>query len=158
MADESVARPGADPIPLLVVECRGLVLPTLTNTREHWAVAMKRAETHRGQVRLLADAAIGRTRARHTLRFTREHEGLLVRITRIAKKACDHGDGTNTACKHVRDGLADSLGIDDGCRSVEWTYAERAVEKGCVPGALIEVFARAVCACCGQYMPLRSGT
>jgi hypothetical protein len=156
MADEKAEGEGRrEAPPLLTVECRGLVLPTLTNKREHWGAALRRSQAHRGQTKMLTDLAIGRERAKHLLRFTLEQDGLLVRITRVAAKACDHDDGTNTACKHVRDGVADALGVDDGDRRIAWRYVEQRLVKGAVPGALLHIFARAVCDCCGQFMPRR---
>lgn len=53
----------------------------------------------------------------------------IVTITRIApsRKGLDGGDNANDCAKHVRDGVADALAIDDGGSLVEWRYAQ---EKG----------------------------
>ena len=33
-------------------------------------------------------------------------------------------DNLATACKHIRDGCADALGIDDGDSRIKWMYKE----------------------------------
>lgn len=49
-----------------------------------------------------------------------------VTLTRIAPRRMD-GDNLQRACKAVRDGVADWLGIDDGSESITWRYGQ---EKG----------------------------
>ena len=52
---------------------------------------------------------------------------ITVTLTRIAPRKFD-GDGVVASCKHVRDGVADALGIDDGDERITWLYAQRKAE------------------------------
>jgi hypothetical protein len=91
-------------------------LVSLTNTREHWAKRAARAKAQRSAAAYaLRSAAQGQTfskRARY-----------IVTITRIGKRALD-SDNLQGACKSIRDGVADALGIDDGDPRIEWRYAQ----------------------------------
>lgn len=49
-----------------------------------------------------------------------------VRIVRIGPRKLD-SDNCAGACKHVRDGIADAIGIDDGDPRYTWIYDQ---EKG----------------------------
>lgn len=51
---------------------------------------------------------------------------LKITITRIGPRELD-GDNLQGACKHVRDGIADWLGINDRSKLLKWEYAQ---EKG----------------------------
>ena len=72
---------------------------------------------------------------------------LLIRITRISPGHLDHDDGVNISAKHVRDGVADALGLDDRDGRISWRYAQRSCKDG-EQAALVEVFRRMVCPCC----------
>lgn len=92
-------------------------LESLLNIREHWAKRAKRAKSQRvaGWAHTLA------TLQRSKVRFPAK-----IRITRIAPKPLD-SDNLAASAKHVRDGIADALGINDNDPRVEWDYWQ---EKG----------------------------
>ena len=85
------------------------------NSREHWAPKAKRAREQRGATRLVLKASA-----------TPPGPPVVVTLTRIAPRRLD-GDNLQRACKAVRDGVADWLGIDDGSEEVTWLYRQ---EKG----------------------------
>jgi hypothetical protein len=91
------------------------------NVRQHWAEKARRARAQRlatwGAVR-----AAGPGRLRWPLDVT---------ITRVAPRALDD-DNLRGACKAVRDGIADALGLpSDRDPRVTWLYAQ---EKSTRPG------------------------
>lgn len=59
---------------------------------------------------------------------------VVVSLTRISPSALD-GDNLQSALKHVRDGVADWLGVDDRSSLIRWDYAQ---QKGAM-GVRIEV-------------------
>jgi len=87
-----------------------------TNAREHWAARAKRAKEQRGI-------------ACSFTAFAFEHWGnipLTITLTRIGPRKLD-SDNLAASLKHVRDGIADALGMDDGDERLTWAYAQ---EKG----------------------------
>lgn len=96
---------------------------------EHWRTTASRAKDQRGFVRLALGARLAEMRKviaggwRGPLRVT---------MTRLAPRALD-SDNVVIAHKHVRDGIADVLGVNDRVPWIEWigtqeksaTYAER---------------------------------
>jgi hypothetical protein len=48
-----------------------------------------------------------------------------VKMVRIAPRKLDEGDNLSGGFKHVRDGIADWLGVDDGGKDVTWVYEQR---------------------------------
>jgi hypothetical protein len=91
-----------------------LRLVSTPNLREHWAKRARRAAEHRAAVRM---------------RFATERAWpprlpVHVTITRVAPRALD-GDNLQGACKAIRDGIADALGVDDGDAAVHWSYEQR---------------------------------
>ena len=85
----------------------GLRLTNGANAREHWATKARRAKRERGLI-LRALLASGVRVPRGPWR---------VEITRVAPRRMD-SDGATIAAKHLRDGVADWLGIDDGADAV----------------------------------------
>ena len=89
-----------------------------SNMREHWAKKATRAKKNRSaakfwteqKVRYLSDAIKGGA-------------PLKVTITRIAPGKLDDDNLTGSA-KHVRDGIADALGIDDGDPRITWVVEQ----------------------------------
>lgn len=63
-----------------------------------------------------------------------------VKLTRIAPRTLDD-DGAVASQKHVRDGAADWLGIDDNDPRVRWSYAQ---EKGAPRYYAVRIEVRAV--------------
>ena len=48
---------------------------------------------------------------------------LIITITRVGPRELD-GDNLQGACKHVRDGIADWLGVNDRDKRIQWKYAQ----------------------------------
>lgn len=103
--------------------CLEIPLKTVNglNRREHWAVAASRAKKERQTTRLCVRCAI------------RPISGDLnghykITLTRFGKRKMD-GDGVQASFKHVRDGIADALGINDGDDRLEWVYAQCSSKK-----------------------------
>jgi len=97
-------------------------LVSLANQREHWgarkaraAKQRERAAIHLGNKMVVGELPYG--------------PPWLVRITRLGPRALDGNDNVNISAKHVRDGLADVLGVDDGSDLVLWTYAQEKSKK-----------------------------
>ena len=98
-----------------------VLLPVRTwseaNQRGHWGKRATRAKKQREAARLLVRAA----------RFTLPASGTVaITLTRIAPRALDT-DNLASGMKAIRDGVADALGMDDGCARLTWRYAQ---EKG----------------------------
>lgn len=85
------------------------------NAREHHMVEWRRARAERGTAALLC-----RQLAKP------KQWPVTVLVTRIGpRKIKDDHDNLRASAKHVVDGVADALGVDDGDRSkVSWTYAQ----------------------------------
>lgn len=81
------------------------------NARGHWAIDHKKRKAEKAAVAY-------RLHPRHLQPL------LVVRLTRIAPRLMDEGDGLAGALKGVRDGVAARLGIDDGSPLVSWEYRQ----------------------------------
>lgn len=92
----------------------GLRLTNGANAREHWATKARRAKRERGLI-LRALLASG-------VRVPRGPWS--VEITRIAPRRMD-SDGATIAAKHLRDGVADWLAVDDGADAVTFAVDQR---------------------------------
>ena len=92
-----------------------LRLVSLANERVHWAVKSKRARLQRQAAHLAV---------RHALigNFALEPP-MVICIERIGLRRLDD-DNLAISAKHVRDGIADALGIDDGNSCLEWKYSQ----------------------------------
>jgi hypothetical protein len=84
-----------------------LRLFSVANLREHWAKRAARTKAHR----------------RAAIAVPKHSVPCIVTITRIGPKMLD-GDNMQHACKGLRDGIADRLGVDDRDPAVEWRYAQ----------------------------------
>jgi hypothetical protein len=110
-----------------------LTLPSRSNQRGAWQKHAKTHEAHRTAGKL----------AMPPLAFLagplslREGKTLIVRITREAPKPLDD-DNLAGACKSLRDGIADALGVDDRDERVTWLCDQA---KAKVPSVLVEVYA-----------------
>jgi len=80
-----------------------------SNRRDHWRVKAKRAKAQRQMAAMLVPRCC---------------LPCVVTLTRISPRMLDD-DNLRGALKHVRDGVADRLGIDDRDPRVEWRYAQR---------------------------------
>lgn len=101
-----------------------LKAPSTPNLREHWATKSKRAAAQRGKARLLTPRWTGGPLLRVTL-------------TRVGVRELD-SDNLASACKAVRDGVADRLRLDDGSPLVEWAYRQEKCLKG-AEGVRVEI-------------------
>lgn len=98
---------------------------TESNAKGHWRPKAARA-AHQRSVTVLATMPL-------VAKVRRQLEkgaisAVTVTLTRISPLELDD-DNLSSAFKHVRDGVADALGIDDRDRRVRWLYAQR---KGAV--------------------------
>jgi hypothetical protein len=99
-------------------------------SHEHWSKRHARAKSHR--------IAAHDISAIKFMMYWRATGGFLVRegfkrfeihMTRHAPGTLD-SDNLAGSMKHVRDGIADALGIDDGDARLEWTYAQEKTKRG----------------------------
>ena len=94
-------------------EIPALKLESLANKREHWFAKATRAKTQRYWAERYCQSLASKVAL-----------PAAVTITRIGKRKLD-SDNLAISAKHVRDGIADALGIDDGDESrVTWSYAQ----------------------------------
>lgn len=98
--------------PLIIGVRMSMRLVSLTNQREHWAARSKRAKEQRA-----VTAMALRSRVRGV------ELPLEIAILRIAPRRLD-SDNLQSACKHVRDGVADAIGVDDGDERLTWHYGQ----------------------------------
>lgn len=87
------------------------------NAREHWAVRMKRVERERKTTRLLLN------------RHEPPKLPIIVTMIRLSNGVLDD-DNMQGACKAVRDGVADWLGIDDADKRITWRYVQERCKRG----------------------------
>jgi len=85
---------------------------SLLNMREHFRVTAKRKKEHREIVALVMG---NKPRPELPCRIT---------LTRISAGELDSHDNLPSAFKHIVDGLADWLGIDDADPRVTWAYEQ----------------------------------
>jgi hypothetical protein len=65
-----------------------------------------------------------------------------VRITRLGPRSLDEDDNLNISAKHIRDGIADALGVNDGDKTkISFSYAQ---EKSQQYGVRVEISSRPV--------------
>lgn len=89
---------------------------SLANQREHWATRAKRASRERSYSKwMFQSGLLGQRRP--------AGDRLAIELTRLAPRKLD-SDNLAGACKSIRDGIADALGIDDGSELVTWTYRQ----------------------------------
>jgi len=84
---------------------------------EHWGTRARRAKAQRHDAWALTREAFG-------------HDPLpipplTVTLTRVAPRKMDSGDDAPMSMKHIRDGIADALRVNDGDERIEWRYAQR---------------------------------
>ena len=95
------------------------------NAHTHWRVRAKRAKEQRGIAAMMLRAVMA----------CRIAPPFVVTITRISPRTLD-SDNLAGSQKHIRDGLADQLQINDADPRVEWRYAQ---EKGTGYAVRIEI-------------------
>lgn len=87
------------------------------NAHEHWRVRQRRAKQQRETARIVLANVVSSAPTRYA------GLPLIVTLTRIAPRALD-SDNLSGSQKHIRDGVADWLGIDDRDPRIEWRYAQ----------------------------------
>lgn len=92
-------------------------LVNVANAREHWAVRAKRAKAQRLETR---SALMHHSRMPVLVALD---SGISITITRRGGRRMDD-DGLTISAKHVRDGIADWLGIDDGDKRLTWVVKQ----------------------------------
>lgn len=93
-----------------------LKAPNTANLREHWSAKAKRAKAQRTKARLLCP-------------HWTEGPLVVVTLTRVSTREAD-SDGVASSLKHVRDGIADRLRIDDGSPLIDWKYLQEKCKAG----------------------------
>ena len=93
------------------------------NQREHWSVKAKRTKAQKQAVGFLLRPCLAGDVGRGS-------QPLLVTITRIAPRRLDDDNATGSA-KHVRDAVAELLGVDDGSDAVTWRVEQEKGPYGC---------------------------
>jgi hypothetical protein len=88
------------------------------NAHTHWRERQRRAKFQRQAARLTLGADISGPPPPY-----------VITITRIGPRTLD-SDNLAGSAKHVRDGVADWLGIDDGDKRLSWNYAQRSEGPG----------------------------
>jgi hypothetical protein len=106
----------------------GLVPKTNMNSRAHWAAKHRIAKHERT------------TAGGLLLKFKRPRPPLVVTLIRCSTGWPD-SDQAVTSMKHVRDGVADFLGVDDGHDGITWNVERRRVSKK-EQGTIIRIEAR----------------
>lgn len=101
---------------------------SLLNMREHFRVTAKRKKAHREAVGFV------------TAGLKPPALPVTVTLTRVSPGTLDEHDNLPSAFKHIVDGLADWLGVDDGDELVKWRYAQEKCKRGQF-GVVVEVTA-----------------
>lgn len=91
------------------------------NQREHYMAKARRAKAQRRGAYFLL---------RRQSAFSKPADGVVIRIclTRLGARRLDK-DNLAGSFKHVQDGIADWLGIDDGSPRLSWEYAQETSGK-----------------------------
>lgn len=97
---------------LAVIVRLPLKLASLANERAHWSIKARRAKEQR------------KAACYATFPLKLAPPPWIVTITRVGKRKLD-SDNLAISAKHVRDGIADRLGMDDGDPRIEWRYQQR---------------------------------
>lgn len=115
----------------IVIEIPGLKTVSESNAHEHWRARQKRAKAQRASARW-------HTLAEFLKQLGGDYAPLLpatVTLTRLGPRKLD-SDNAAGAMKHVRDGIADAIGVDDGDERYDWQYKQ---EKSKTYGVRIEI-------------------
>lgn len=111
----------------------GMILVSEANARGHWGPRAKRAAAQRGIAKLDVGGAID-----PALRKGLTEGGLAITLTRVAPCELDD-DNLRGACKALRDGVADALGLaSDRDKRVTWLY-EQAKDEPRTYGARVKI-------------------
>jgi hypothetical protein len=100
-----------------------LALPSTANLREHWGDKAKRVKAQRAAVTLAFRDASVRVGLRMVAAEMSKGAKAVVTLTRVAPRKLDD-DNLASACKGVRDSVAEAIGIDDGSPRIGWHYRQ----------------------------------
>lgn len=103
----------------LIATIPGMRLVNPTNEHAHWRVRQKRAKEQRSVAAMVCRSQFG----------TPPAPPLTITITRVGPGELD-SDSLPASGKHLRDGIADWLGLDDGDRRIEWRYEQSRAGRG----------------------------
>jgi len=131
------AEAGAAPPPDAAKPSLRFTIPVKTvsesNRRDHWTQRAKRVSVQRNAAAIYVYQASMWTNGFRCLPkqlIGRSPAGkLTITMTRVSPGTLDD-DNLRGALKGVRDGIATSLGIDDGDPSLRWEYAQRPGKTG----------------------------
>lgn len=98
----------------MIVVTLPIRLVSEANAHEHWRTRQKRAKAQREAAYVATKSAIARAVVRLPATVT---------ITRIAPSMLDSDNAVGSA-KHIRDGIADALGINDRDPAVTWVVRQ----------------------------------
>lgn len=87
-----------------------------TNIREHWAKRAKRTKAQRLAGRLAFNYL--------ETDIIKKWPKIIITLTRLAPRKLDD-DNLAAGFKHIRDGIADALDIDDGSDRIVWRYNQK---------------------------------
>ena len=100
----------------LVLVVPHVVLVSESNTRGYWTKHFKRHQAQRGDFKLIVGALV--RGVDYPVNVILEYHGL------EGKMLMDDGN-IGAAFKHVQDGIADAIGVDDGNRKFwKWSYTQ----------------------------------
>jgi hypothetical protein len=102
-----------------IVTIPGMRLVNPTNEHAHWRVRHRRAKEQRSVAAMVCRSSFG-SPPLPPLRIT---------ITLVGPGTLD-SDSLPASAKHVRDGIADWLQVDDGSPLLEWVYAQNKGGRG----------------------------
>jgi hypothetical protein len=98
------------------------------NQREHWAPKAKRAKDQRSAAFNVLMYSVG-PHPRYLPEWPESPAPVTITITRRGGGRMDD-DGLTASAKHVRDGIADWLGIDDGDPRLTWVVRQDKAPRG----------------------------
>lgn len=129
----------------LITYRSALVVTARTNAHIHWRKRHATDQEDRAHGRQLVEWRGGKQAERPWLRTIGEHflaagGRIHVEFTRLSTATCDD-DNLPSAFKAVRDGIAEALGIDDGSDRYAWSYGQRRIKRGEVPGFEVVLWA-----------------
>lgn len=111
------------PPPPLIAWDAAIKTVSEANAHAHWRTRSRRAKLHRVEagLRTLAAPPDARQAAKRELAAG----GLLVTLTRVAPSSGLDSDNLASSQKHIRDGIADALGVDDRDARITWSYVQQ---------------------------------
>lgn len=126
----------------------GLRLVSEANAHGYWRERHARSQAQRTAAKLTTAASLAGDRPAERL----STEPLVVTIVRIAPGRCWlDSDNLVGSAKHVRDGVADALGVNDRDTRVTW-HVEQRKGAGTEHAVEVTIAARETCPHCGAVV------